>query len=389
MKLRVLTVVLLVVFCMVSVEFITLGLADNPGAPAVGDSKQGADAVVPVGSSGSKDGFKSDLETPAIMSPLAQKSLLNGIAAAGKRVVAVGQRGHIIYSDDGGKTWTQVKDPTCIDLTAVYFPTPQKGWAVGQDGLVLFSSDGGTTWVKQLDGSGVCEIMKKYYEDRASSCSVDAKAAEKLKSDVEFIVDQGPVFPFLDVWFENESNGFVVGAFNLIFHTTDGGKNWVPWFDRTENPDGLHLYSIRPAGSDLFISGEQGLVLKLDRKAGRFVKLDTGYNGTFFGILGKSDSVVAFGLRGNIYRSADGGAKWQHVASGENEGVLGGTIMGDGRIVLVTQTGKVLVSKDNGASFSEIKRETGNGIPACSVTALGNDMLVIAGWMGVETQKIE
>ena len=36
------------------------------------------------------------------------------------------------------------------------------------------------------------------------------------------LVDQ----PLLDVWFDNERSGFVVGAFNLIFHTDDGGASW-------------------------------------------------------------------------------------------------------------------------------------------------------------------
>ena len=388
MKLRILTVLLVVVVCMVSVKYATLSSADDPGTPVAGSLQQASD-MVPVGSSEGKDGFISDLDMPAMMSALAPKGLLNGIATAGDRVVAVGQRGHIIYSDDGGKSWIQDKVPVSVDLTAVYFPTPQNGWAVGQDGLVLHSSDNGVTWVKQLDGTQVCAIMKKYYDEHPSSNGTDAQAAEKLKGDVQFIVEQGPVFPFLDVWFENDHSGFIVGAFNLIFHTSDGGKSWEPWFDRTDNPDGFHLYSIRPAGNDLFISGEQGLVLKLDRKAGRFQRLDTGYNGTFFGILGKPGSVVAFGLRGNIFRSADAGAKWQKVVSGENDGILGGTVTRDGRFVLVTQSGKVLLSNDGGATFTQVKRESGLGIPACSVTAFENNSLVIASWMGTEVHKIQ
>ena len=50
------------------------------------------------------EGFRDVLDNPARESAFAAKSLLNGVAAAGKRLVAVGQRGHIVYSDDGGKT---------------------------------------------------------------------------------------------------------------------------------------------------------------------------------------------------------------------------------------------------------------------------------------------
>lgn len=42
------------------------------------------------------------------------------VVHAGKRLVAVGDRGHILYSDDQGNTWTQAKVPTRQLLTAVF-----------------------------------------------------------------------------------------------------------------------------------------------------------------------------------------------------------------------------------------------------------------------------
>ena len=48
-------------------------------------------------------------------------TLLLDVASAGSRLVAVGQRGHIIYSDDQGKTWVQAKVPSRVLLTAVFF----------------------------------------------------------------------------------------------------------------------------------------------------------------------------------------------------------------------------------------------------------------------------
>ena len=53
----------------------------------------------------------------------------------------------------------------------------------------------------------------------------------------------------------------------------DGGNTWEPWFDRTDNPKFFNLYAIRPVDGDLYIAGEGGLVLKLDRSAERFKAL--------------------------------------------------------------------------------------------------------------------
>src|SRR5215471_18758595 len=74
--------------------------------------------------------FVDALDTPAVMSPLAKKSLMQAVTRAGSRLVAVGQRGHVVVSDDGGATWKQSRVPVSSDLCAVYFVDNRNGWAV-------------------------------------------------------------------------------------------------------------------------------------------------------------------------------------------------------------------------------------------------------------------
>src|ERR1700712_4101634 len=115
----------------------------------------------------------------ALESAKASRSLLLDVTHAGKRVVVVGDRGHILYSDDQGKTWVQAKVPTRQLLTAVYFVDEQHGWAVGHDAQILASGDGGATWSKQF---------------------------EDLKREA----------PLLDVWFKDLSTGIAVGAYGAV-----------------------------------------------------------------------------------------------------------------------------------------------------------------------------
>lgn len=333
-------------------------------------------------------GFQDVLDTPAIKNRMAEKGLFNGIVWTGKRLISVGQRGHIIYSDDQGKSWTQANVPVSSDLVAVNFPSAQKGWAVGHDGIVLNSADGGATWIKQFDGRAANQAMLHYYPGHPPrDLSAHNGTGSGLMEEIQRYVREGSDKPFLDVWFENETQGFIVGAFNLIFRTGDGGKNWEPWFDRTENPGRLHFYGIKGIGRDIFIAGEHGLVLKLDRAAGRFRKLKTPYQGSFFGITGNSGSVVAFGMRGNLYLSRDKGNSWRKIETGIPVGLTGATITEEGRIVLVSQAGQVLMSDKEGLSF----KRAGNEKPflAAAVAALDRTQLGIAGFGGVRMQSLK
>jgi photosystem II stability/assembly factor-like uncharacterized protein len=330
--------------------------------------------------------FVDVLDLPSGKSPLTSKSLLNGITLAGKRIISVGQRGHIVYSDDNGGNWTQANVPVSSDLVAVCFPTQNNGWAVGHDGVVLHSSDGGINWTKQLDGRMAAQIMVRYYKEHVPQSSTDGIEPARLIKDIERFVEDGPDRPFLDVWFENDMDGYIVGAFNLIFKTQDGGKSWQPLSDRTDNPRILHFYSVKPVGKELFIAGEQGLVLKLDQKTGRFRAVKTPYTGTYFGVIGKPGVTIIYGLRGNAYRSLDGGKKWQKIETGLQMGIVGGTVTENGQIVLVGQSGNVLLSSDNGLSFSLLKLD--RPFPATAAVGTGNKTLVLSGLFGVMVQPL-
>lgn len=82
----------------------------------------------------------------SIESAKAKHSLLVDVAKAGTRLVAVGERGHILFSDDDGAQWQQAKVPSRVLLTSVYFSDDKHGWAVGHDATILASTDGGRSF---------------------------------------------------------------------------------------------------------------------------------------------------------------------------------------------------------------------------------------------------
>jgi photosystem II stability/assembly factor-like uncharacterized protein len=282
--------------------------------------------------------------TFAIESPKAAKGLMIDVVHAGKRLVAVGDRGHILYSDDQGSTWTQAKVPTRQLLTAVYFVDDQHGWAVGHDAQILSSSDGGATWTQQ-------------YQD--------------LKRES----------PLLDIWFKDASHGLAVGAYGALIETTDGGKTWEDVSDRLDA-----IAQIKDAG--LFIVGEQGSMFRSSDDGQTWEKLEGPYEGSLFGVISTAQpqTLLAYGLRGNLYRSTDFGSTWEQVELNAARGALefglsGATLLEDGAIVVVGNGGSVVVSHDDGQTFSVFNRP--DRISLSAVTAAGNGNLILVGQGGV------
>jgi len=329
---------------------------------------------------GATAGVTDVLDRPAMQSEVAAKRLLVAVTRIGDRLIAVGPRGHIVMSADAGVTWQQAKVPVSSDLTAVHFASPKLGWAVGHDGVVLATTDGGGTWTRQLDGRGVNKLVLADVRQKLA-LNPESTYLQGLAAEAERNKEFGPDKPFLDVWFENETTGYVVGAYNLLLATTDGGKTWQSWFDRTENPRLLSLYAIRPAAGALYIAGEGGLVLRLDTAARRFVAVPVEYTGSMFGIADANDGVLVYGLRGNAFRSSDGGASWLKVDTQLPATIVGGTKLGPGTVALVDQSGRLSISTDDCRSFSLMPIQ--RTVPLTSVVDAGAGRLAVTGPFGV------
>lgn len=290
-----------------------------------------------------------DIEpVPAVMAPLAQSSLINGAVRVGPRIVAVGQWGHILLSDDDGGHWRQVAVPVDVTLTAVRFVDQRLGFAVGHDATILRTEDGGQSWAL-----------------------------------VNF--DPAAQAPLMDIRMADRISGFAVGAYGLVMTTGDGGRSWT----RKDMGDlDWHLNgTARGPDGRIWIAGEAGNIFVTDPGLGRFTTLETGYAGSFWNVLCLDDgTVIAFGMRGTIRRSTDGGQSWQQVANGLVASLESGLVLDDGRIVLVGLEGTILVSRDKGRSFAPVARPGREGLTAA--LPRGDGTLLVFGVAGVSPQPL-
>ena len=112
-------------------------------------------------------------------------------ARAGARIVAVGERGVILLSDDAGAHWRPASTAPdhASTLTQVRFITPTLGIAVGHDGRIVRSDDAGLHW-----------------------------------RDVH--MDHAHADPLLSVWGTAGGPLFAAGSFGQLLRSDDAGLTW-------------------------------------------------------------------------------------------------------------------------------------------------------------------
>ncbi|MDS1311603.1 MULTISPECIES: WD40/YVTN/BNR-like repeat-containing protein [Marinobacter] len=340
------------------------------------------------------------IETPARQTDLAPTKLLNDAARAGDRIVAVGERGHIIYSDDDGQTWVQGSVPVSVTLTAVDFGTETHGWAVGHSGVVLHTEDAGENWSLQLTGTDASKLAIESKEEQVAAMEERIEEApESEKADLEWAMDDlvfvienmqsdldiGPVNPLLGVWFEDDQHGFVIGAYGMILRTEDGGRTWSDWASQIQNAQNFHLNGMaRITGGALVIVGEAGQIHVSVDGGDTWERRESPYEGSLFGVIGTGqvNELLAFGLRGNMLFSADLGKTWRMVPNSAGATLNDGSVADDGRITLVGNGGTVLMSTNGAESFREHFRNDRAGI--MSVVPVSGTNLLVVGESGVK-----
>jgi photosystem II stability/assembly factor-like uncharacterized protein len=194
---------------------------------------------------------------------------------------AVGDRGALWHTADGGQNWRTQKSSTAVDLHGVWLADRNLGWAVGgrtfpylwtSQATILRTTDGGATWQEQLALLPALERVKFF--------------------DAEHGVAWG-----------RGSGGEPLG----VFASDDSGRNWRPVAVGNQSTwwggdfESQHTGIIVGAGQSARITNGDVSQLSLGEHDIRAVRFSD--NGTAW----------AVGDAGSILRSADSGATWNAV----------------------------------------------------------------------------
>lgn len=281
---------------------------------------------------------------PTSMAPVARpdRVLLLDLAMAGKRIVAVGERGVVFTSDNNGTSWQGQRTATTRTLTGVAFDGARVGVAVGHGGVLLNSQNGGSSWTPVA----------------LKDVGTDALLGVTVLSPGRFVA---------------------YGAFGLYLESTDGGKQWERRpiigddFDR-------HISKVIKLGSRQLLLGESG-TLALAEDGVNWKQIASPYAGSWFGALQtRQGAALIFGMRGNVYRSDDGASQWTRVDVNDNQSIMNATLLPDGAIVLVGNAGFAARSDDDGKTF---RRMTGGGSAGLAHAIHAGDALLTVGERGL------
>ena len=264
---------------------------------------------------------------------------INGLFNLGARVVAVGERGSVLLSDDQGVSWqpASVATQRNATLTAVVALDDKRLLAVGHDGWILRSEDAGSSWQEMRYDSDLGE-------------------------------------PLLGIWTSDGNSVMAFGSFGKFYQSADAGKTWTP---QSLDIDNAHLNSM--AGGDdgrRMLVGEQGLVLRTTDAGQHWQSLPAFYSGSLFGIVRLSaNNWVTYGMRGHVFVSHDFGDSWTQVKVGNQLPLYGHVLLPDQSGLVIVGAGSSVVRLDAQGALVGVGRLAGLGT-LTSATMVGSRLLV-------------
>jgi photosystem II stability/assembly factor-like uncharacterized protein len=267
------------------------------------------------------------------------ESLLLDATNSRDRAVVVGDRGHILVSESRSE-WRQVPTPTRSMLTAVY-AIDNTLWAVGHDQVIVYSSDGGLTWTLQNhNNESDGPLLDVLFLDGERGFAIGAYGQFLSTTDagahwaVEHISDR-----MAHKESASDGSGDSQG---------DDMDSEIASTDIGEDEGDPHLNAITMTAAGLIIVGEAGAAYRSVDRGEHWTQVPIPYEGSMFGAIALDNgTVVAFGLRGNAFSTSDLGTTWHPLQTGTEASLLGGSAVSGGRAVLVGASGTVLLLPAN------------------------------------------
>jgi len=192
---------------------------------------------------------------------------LQGIAAwDARRLVAVGNGGGVIVSQDGGEHWARADAPAADGRKFLRVRTFAGGvaWATGEFGMVLRSEDFGASWREAMPAEDIGWNDVAVRGEQVLVVGEFGRIARSVDGGRSWgEVEAGVESSLTSVWM-GEGLALAVGLDGHILRSTDQGQGW----QRVRSGTREHLCSVAPAPEGFVAVGNRGVVLTGDRSGG-------------------------------------------------------------------------------------------------------------------------
>ncbi|MBL4654207.1 MAG: T9SS type A sorting domain-containing protein [Bacteroidia bacterium] len=229
----------------------------------------------------------------------------------------IGNNGKILKTNDGGANWNKISMGTSYKIYAMHFINSSVGIAVGEYKNIIKTEDGGETWKKKVSTSS--DWLYDVYLSGDTGYAVGYNGAVWKSDDAggwgwNEIETGDSLTSYNSVYFMDGSNGFIAGDKGTIIKTSDGGNNWT----KLNTPTTQKLRKIYFKNNTLgFAIGDSGTILRTDDGGENWSLKNSWAKSTLMDIhFLSSDTGYIVGDKGLILFTSNSGGSWQSVYSG-------------------------------------------------------------------------
>ncbi|MDP1621874.1 MAG: YCF48-related protein [Bacteroidales bacterium] len=266
--------------------------------------------------------------------------------------------GLISKTTDGGVTWTAQTSGISEVLYSVFFTDANNGWAVGDD-KILNTIDGGANWMVQtllIPENSIIVRSVKFTNNSIGFVVGDFGVIYKTTNmGTDWVSQLNSVVPFTNAFngvdFIDETTGFAVGVVGSIVKTTDGGSSWVVKSSGISNP----LNNVEMIDNNTgWVTGGSGKIIKTTDGGETWIEQPTGVTNTLYGLHFPVDALTGWvtGTSGRILKTTDGGTNWSTQTSGVTASLRAAYFIDNNTGFIVGSNGKVLKTINGGANWT-------------------------------------
>ena len=381
-------------------------------------------AILP-GDNLAQDGIRvPDNPEHAWMAPLASQSLLVAIQKVGDRIIAVGERGHVLYGYREDKaperTARANTHPASVLARSASLKVGDRIIAVGERGHVLYgyredkaperTARANTHPASVLARSASLKVGDRiiavgerghvlygYREDKAPErtaranthpASVLARSASLYRQGVAWRQAEVPTQRLLTgLSFTDERHGFATGHDGIILATADGGRTWRKVHEAAR--EGRPLLDIGFLNRRIGIAvGAYGYLLRTQDGGETWhpglVRQDHDYHLDAIAIT-KGGRIYLAAEAGYVYRSDDQGRTWRTLHPPYDGSFFGIHAMDDQRLVVFGLRGRLFASRDGGEIWQSLPVGGAPSVTSATLTSatrLDDGRILLTGHAG-------